>query len=614
MTTKRITVRALAGLTLLAGFGVSTATALPPAPKPEEMAAVQPKQPGVAVTTPAAADLPRLRVEPVPGGDGKPVGYVLLDGTKPVRRFVAVGSENFNILSFYLDGQEVYRETDTKKAGRIDQYRWLGAAGSKIGYDVDGNGSIDVWQAITPEEVSREVFEAMIRDDPKRIEAMLPSVVELQAMGLPAEEIQKIRGRAENAVKRTRETAAALKLTDKAKWIHLELWAPEATPFDAFGGKMDVVRHRNGGVLVDRGDGKSADVFQLGELVQFGGGWRLIDGPAAGNPQPPTREDTGGQPVVPVPEVVKDLVAKLQGMKPEDHAGRAAVLEEIVTKLQGNASQADWIKQLLEAYTSAAETGDKAAGDRLLAWKKSIDQNAAKTPLAGFAAFRAMGIDYARRLKDATKPEDVATVQKWWREQLEAFVKDYPSIEETPEALFRLGMASEFAGRDGEAAAKQHYGTLARSFPKHPLAAQAEGAVRRLDSEGQPFQLAGPNLANGQAVNVSALTGKVVVVYYWASWYQQLKPEAQQLAELLKKHAGKLEVVTISLDQTQQQAAQAINAAGLPGQHLFQPGGALATAYGVMGPHVFLIGKDGKVANKNAQMPMLADEVERLLK
>lgn len=610
----KLTTRALAALTLWAGFGIAPALALPPAPKAEDMAGVQPKQPGVSVATPAPADLARCRVEPYPNATN-PVGFVLLDGSnRPVRRFVAVGTPSFNILSYYQDGQEVYRETDTKGAGRVDQFRWLGANGSKTGYDVDGNGSVDVWEAISPEEVSREVFEAVVRNDARRLQALLPTADELKAMGLPQAEIDKLMARAANAPKRLADTAAALKLSDKAKWIHVELWAPETTPFDAFGGKADVVRHRNAGVLVDKGDGKSAEVFQLGELVQVGKGWRVIDGPAAGSPSPQSGDTTAGEVSV-VPAAAKDLVDQLSKVRPEDAAGKAAVLEQIVAKLQGDARQTEWLKQLIDAYATAAEGGDAAAAGKLAAWRKQIDSFAPKTPLAGFAAFRALSLEYPTRLKAADKPEDVAAVQKWWRDSLEQFVKDYPNTEETPEALHRLGMANEFAGRAGEDAAKGFYATLAKNFPQHPLAPLAQGAVRRLESEGQPFVLAGPNLITGQQLSSGQFAGKVVVVYFWASWYGQLKPEAAALTDLMRKYNGKgLEVLTVCLDQTPQQAVQAINATSLPGQHLFQAGGGLATQWGVMGPHAFLVGKDGKVVSKNAQVPLLADEIEKLLK
>src|SRR5436190_23688185 len=119
----RFTIKALGIATLFAGFGLEV-KALPPQPKVEEMAAVQPKQQGVDVTVLTPADLAKCRVEPFPNAQ-TPVGFVLLDSkNQPVRRFVAVNTPNFNILSFYSDGEEVYRETDSKGSGKIDPLRW----------------------------------------------------------------------------------------------------------------------------------------------------------------------------------------------------------------------------------------------------------------------------------------------------------------------------------------------------------------------------------------------------------------------------------------------------------------------------------------------------------
>jgi hypothetical protein len=79
-------------------------------------------------------------------------------------------------------------------------------------------------------------------------------------------------------------------------------------------------------------------------------------------------------------------------------------------------------------------------------------------------------------------------------------------------------------------------------------------------------------------------------------------------------------VVTISLDDEPAKATAAINAAQLPGYHLHMAGGLdrspLAVSYGIqMVPHMFLIGKDGKVTNRNAQNgPNLKDEIEKLVK
>jgi glutathione peroxidase-family protein len=110
-------------------------------------------------------------------------------------------------------------------------------------------------------------------------------------------------------------------------------------------------------------------------------------------------------------------------------------------------------------------------------------------------------------------------------------------------------------------------------------------------------------------------------VYYWATWGNAAAADLKQLADLAKAYGPKgFEVVTVSLDDEAGKAAQALTAAQVPGAHLHAAGGLdrspLATAYGIqMVPHAFVVGKDGKVVNRNAQTgPVLKDEIEKLLK
>lgn len=610
-----ITTRVLASLTLLAGFG--TATAAPPMPKAEEMAAVQPKQPGVAVAPLAPADLARLRVAPYPDA-ANPVGYVLADANnKPVRRFLAVGAKSYNILSFYRDGQEVYRETDVPTG---KQYRWLGANGSKLGIDTDGNGTVDVWEAISPEEASKEVFEALVKNDRAKLQALVVTQKDLQLIGLPAPQIQAMVARAAKAAERLQTTAAALKLTEKAKWVHVELWTPETTPADEFQGRTDFVRHRNAGILVDTGADNRAVTFQLGEIVQVGRTWKLVDGPAPGSPTVGT--DTPGTEAE-FPKDVQEALKVLQGMVQPPYGTpeytkfqikRSDILADVVTKLQGHESQAVFIKQLLDAYVAAAEGGDANSGKQLIAWRDQIDKVAKGSSLAGFAAFRVLGLEYTTKLSAAsTKPKEIGDVQTWWRGELSAFIKAYPNTDETPEAHYRLALAEEPNGAKGEAEAKAQYAAIVKNFATHQLAAQAAGSIRRLDSEGKPLALAGTTL-DGQALDLSKHAGSAMAVYFWGSFHGGLKDEAKELAALEAKFAGKLKVVTVCLDADAQAAAKAVAAAGLPGAHLFAADGSLGTQYGIVGTHLMLVGKDGKVANKNAQLAFAAEEIEKLAK
>ena len=116
----------------------------------------------------------------------------------------------------------------------------------------------------------------------KRLESLLPSEPELKSIGIPDAEIVKLRQRAAGAAKRLMDTANAIAVTDKAKWVHLEVGLPFVTPADSFGGPEDIVKHTTATVLFEKGDGKTADVFQTGEMIQIRRAWRLIDGPMPG--------------------------------------------------------------------------------------------------------------------------------------------------------------------------------------------------------------------------------------------------------------------------------------------------------------------------------------------
>ncbi|MFM8707374.1 MAG: thioredoxin, partial [Planctomycetia bacterium] len=63
--------------------------------------------------------------------------------------------------SYYKDGVEVFRDIDSNHNAKVDQSRWLNSAGSRWGVDQDENGVIEAWKAISPEEVCRELVEAV---------------------------------------------------------------------------------------------------------------------------------------------------------------------------------------------------------------------------------------------------------------------------------------------------------------------------------------------------------------------------------------------------------------------------------------------------------------------
>ena len=628
----RYSLRLIAGLTLTAGLAPS---ALAQAPKVEEILARKPVHPSAVVSTPAGPELAGCRVEVVPYA-APATGYKLLDGQgRLVRQFIdRTGRGKPDIAYFYLNGADAYREVDAIGSDPRT-FRWLGANGGRFGADRDGDGSVDVWYDISPAEASQELFAAIQSKDAKRFQALLVTPEELKSLKLPDSEVAKISARVAGAPKKFQDAIIAMPMAPTARWLHAEMGLPNVVPGDSLRGAADLVKLPTVTVLYESGPNK-ADLFQVGDMVQVGRAWKLIDGPTAGAATGATDGAVGVTVPAEVQGVIKEMEAVPLPANPADaaryHLARAALMEKIVAATQGEQQQ-PWLKQTVDSYAAAAESSgpDSPAITRLRQLTGPIEKDAPKS-VASYAAFRLLAAEYTVKMTaaaqdPATAAEKSNEVQKWWRESLESYVTRYPAGEDAAEAMMRLAVAHEFAGKDGEDAAKKWYDKLAASFPSDYRAAKAAGAVKRLQSEGQALTLPPSSTLDGKPFDVGQLAGKPVVVFYYANWSTdpaaegRLQDDLKKLAEATKPLAAKgLTLVTISLDETKERATAAVQAAQLPGVHLHAPGGLdrspLAVAYGVqMVPHLMLVGKDGKVTNRGAQIsPALKDELEKLAK
>jgi hypothetical protein len=366
-------------------------------------------------------------------------------------------------------------------------------------------------------------------------------------------------------------------------------------------------------------------------MVLVGRSWKLIEGPSAGPGGVQVADaHAGAGPVI--DETIRGFVEELdkldngEGKQARDpaaiaayYAKRADVLEKIVQKLPPD-KQELWVRLLIDSLAAAADGGkpDSKPHARLKQLKDVLVKAGPQNPLAPYAAFRLLAAENGIALGSLSgKPLEEA--QAKYRTTLEEFVKAYQNSEDAPEAVLRLALAYEALGKDGDAKAKEWYAFLARTYAQHPHAAKAAGAVKRLDAEGKPLELQGPNISTGQAFSAAQAAGKVLVVYYWASWSSSLGEDVKKLKELAAAYGPKgLEVVTVCLDDEPKTAAQAVAGLGMPGAHLHLPGGVdrspLAAGYGIqVVPHLFLVGKDGKVINRNAQITTLEDELKKMI-
>jgi len=101
---------------------------------------------------------------------------------------------------------------------------------------------------------------------------------------------------------------------------------------------------------------------------------------------------------------------------------------------------------------------------------------------------------------------------------------------------------------------------------------------------------------DGRPVSLAAYRGKLVLVDFWASWCPPCIVEMPHLIALQKRHAGKLQIIGISMDDDAATAKETL-ARFRPNYPNVLGDTALGHIYGgVLGlPQFYLIGSDGKV-------------------
>jgi thiol-disulfide isomerase/thioredoxin len=630
MAKARVGVGLVVGCLLLGGASPAWA-----APTVAQMLAYRPKQEGVEITTPTPDQYGGCEVKLINGSRPGSSGWLLLDSKKqPLRRFFdSNGDKQIDLWSYYKDGTEVYREIDSKLANRPnlpaeqrarpDQFRWLNSAGMKWGVDADDDGKIDSWKVISSEEVAQEVYLAVAARNYARLQAVLLTDTELRTLRLPAAEMERMSAKLKQAQARFQEACTKLTaLGEKTQPVQVESAVAQCVPADQVGTDHDLLKHTNRSIVLAVGDKKN-EWLQTGEMVLVGTAWRLVEGPVLGQIEP--KQDPAIDPAVQkLMEDLAELDKKAPPVPPQPepkadvvryNLQRVALLEQILNKMKAG-DREQWLRQMADNLSAAAlhsEPSDTSSLKKLQQLKEQTAQAAPGTPMAAYMTFRVLWTEYSPKLDKGTE------VQKEWLEKLAGFVQSYPNADDTADALAQLAMGSEFTGKDSEAA--RWWKQLASSFSEHPMAKKAAGAVARLELVGKDIVLSGKMLS-GAAFDIASLKGKVVAVYYWASYGKTVEDDFAKLKALhTKLNAKGFEIVTVNLDDQPEAAATALQKAVLPGTHLVQPaveGGGLnsplALQYGIMGvPTLFLVGKDGKVTSRTLHMTDLEEAIQKAL-
>ena len=534
--------------------------------------------------------------------------------------------------SYYKDGVEVFRDIDSNHNTKVDQSRWLNSAGSRWGVDQDENGTIEVWKAISPEEVCRELVEAIKSRDAAIFQRLLPTKADLEAAGFEGQRLAELVERAAKApAEFSRLVATQKQLGPEAKWSTMMTpQSPGILPAESDGVVRDILAYDNVMAIVENG-ARNGQIY-VGSLVRCGDAWRPVAAPQlAGEPgetaeavgfftpqSGASMQADGGQQaserLKPLLVNLRDIESKFSSADPEVRKklteGQADLLGQVV-----EAAEADerpfWVRQYAETLAAGVQDGSLSDGlARLDELSKAV---AADGPLSGFVTFRLAQARYAASMQQPGV--DVDKVQAAWLEELGAFVAKYPESPDAAEAMLQMGIADEFSGKEREAI--DRYAAIIKSFPDSVPARKARGAARRLESVGKPLALTGVAM-DGRQVSLDSLRGTPVLVHYWATWCEPCKVDMAQIRELVAKYGSKkFAVVGIALDSDKLSLEKFLKAKPLSWPQLHEAGGLdgrLAEELGILTlPTMILLDAEGKVVDRGVVITELEKKVDALL-
>ena len=570
---------------------------------------------------------------------GDHVGWVVRgpDGVI-LRQFLDTDGDNVvDQWSYFKDGMEVYRDIDGNYNGKVDQYRWFHTGGSRWGVDQNEDAKIDIWKAISAEEVTAEVIAALALRDAERFARVVLTSSESKSLGLGPAKAKELAKKIGGLAAKFKALAIRQKdVTGTTKWVQFSGNRPGIVPAGTNGSTKDLKVYENVVAIVRTGEDHGQ--VQIGTLVEVGDVWRVIDIPqpisegqsqlaASGFFFRSSLANRASATSAGPNEQVQELLAELekldaaagQAASPQQqarfNARRGDLLEQIAGRVDKPEDRAMWLRQLADTVSAAVQSGGYPEGaKRLSVLFDELDKSGKDKDLAAYVKFRQLTADYGLSIQ--AKGADFVKIQSGWLEKLQKYATDYPNSPDTAEAMLQLAIAQEFAGQEEES--KKWYGRVVTDFPTSAAAKKAAGARKRLESVGKPITLQGKG-SSGGVVDLAKYRGKVVLIQYWASWCEPCKADMGTLKELVSKYGRHgFSVIGVNLDSSLEEMTAYLAQNRLPWPQIFEEGGLDSRPANELGiltlPTMILVDEQGKVVNRNIHVVELDRELKRLIR
>ena len=359
-----------------------------------------------------------------------------------------------------------------------------------------------------------------------------------------------------------------------------------------------------------------------------------VEAPAAAPVDAPA-EPAVGLVVPALPEgTPAELIAFVEGLLPPKQQPRSR--EEMMDYIKGVSRVAVQAADKVLAQVKAEdELYAKAARLKLesLSALGRLGEEAAATEMAAFAAMladspvKSVAME-AKRMQIVAEAQQMFTAGEFGG--AEAVVdRTAVLLKADPDDLQTAGLAMQLAGAleqipgGNTAAVKaiETFGPIMASSTNPRIQQLAEGfagKLRLLGLPGKPMEIKG-DLLDGTPFDQAKLTGKVLLVDFWATWCGPCVAEIpNMLAEYEKYHDKGFEVVGISLDEERADVEKFVVENKIPWPIIFAGKGwqdPVAQFYGISGiPQLVLIGRDGNVITLDIRGEKLGERLAELFK
>jgi len=213
-----------------------------------------------------------------------------------------------------------------------------------------------------------------------------------------------------------------------------------------------------------------------------------------------------------------------------------------------------------------------------------------------------------------------------FREKAKKLLTEHPDFEEGATSMLALaGFFAKLQQPEQVALAKELLEQIKKNLPKKEVGQKAADALADMDEVGKSFEagkrefpLSFIPLGATKKWDIREARGKVVVVYFWATWCAPCQAATNEIKEVYKKYRDKgLEVVGISLDEDRDRLTDYIRKNEIPWAQQFDGRlweNEIARKWAINSvPTVFLVDKLGKLVSRDArggleeQLPALLD-------